>query len=274
MNEAVARACRGSKRQRQEAIEAYEEAVGDLPQIAIPVTHHIHGGLYGREITIPAGAVVTGHLYRFDHFDVMISGDITVSTDNGEAKRLRGYNCFKAFAGKRRIAYAHEDTVWLTFHSTPPKQDGEEIQKFLTARNYEEFLNLQTQLSRLDFKQLVGFSGFSEAEVRAISEESTDLRDMPEGYNNIYIADSAIEGKGVFSRTAVASGATICPARLQGMRTPAGRYTNHSVCPNAQMRLDHGNLVSLVALRDIEAGEELTVDYRQVLSIQGVLCQV
>ena len=38
------------------------------------------------------------------------------------------------------------------------------------------------------------------------------------------------------------------------------RFTNHSCRPNARLSTDHGR-VEFYALRDIEPGEELTVDY-------------
>ena len=40
------------------------------------------------------------------------------------------------------------------------------------------------------------------------------------------------------------------------------RFTNHSCAPNARLCLDHGR-VEFYALRVIEVGEELTVDYGQ-----------
>lgn len=42
----------------------------------------------------------------------------------------------------------------------------------------------------------------------------------------------------------------------------ATAYINHSCAPNAYMRSAAGNRVLIFALRDIEAGEEITVDYR------------
>ena len=44
------------------------------------------------------------------------------------------------------------------------------------------------------------------------------------------------------------------------IRTPLGGFINHSETPNCQVREHLGNLY-LVTLRDIEAGEELTLRY-------------
>ncbi len=42
--------------------------------------------------------------------------------------------------------------------------------------------------------------------------------------------------------------------------TDALRFTNHSCAPNASLRIRQGR-VELYAMRDVAAGEELTVDY-------------
>jgi len=72
------------------------------------------------------------------------------------------------------------------------------------------------------------------------------------------------------------NGDLIAPARIAGMRTPAGRYTNHSNTPNSAMILTACGDINLIALRDIEGckggdnGEEITIDYRQALALSGI----
>ena len=64
-----------------------EEEVKLMPQVELPVVHRFSGGIYAREITIPAGVVLTGKIYLDDHFDVMVYGDVTVTSDEGIAHR-------------------------------------------------------------------------------------------------------------------------------------------------------------------------------------------
>jgi hypothetical protein len=83
----------------------------------------------------------------------------------------------------------------------------------------------------------------------------------------------------------VKAGDVICPARVNGMRTQAGRYTNHAIDPNAKMVLLPNGDIDLVALVDLAGcegggiGTEATIDYRQALSLSGIefegvkLCQ-
>jgi len=93
--------CVKDKSSNRDAILKYEDYAKDLPQVDIPVIHHMHGGMYGREITIPKGTVLTGMIYKFDHFDIMISGDITVSTDDAQVIRMKGFNLFKGLSADK-----------------------------------------------------------------------------------------------------------------------------------------------------------------------------
>jgi hypothetical protein len=96
---------------------------------------------------------------------------------------------------------------------------------------------------------------------------------MPFGSYKVMIANSKIDGKGVFATGNFKEGEVIAPARIDGKRTPIGRYTNHSKSINAIMVLrDNGN-IDLVAKKAINGcqggnlGEEITIDYRQALSL-------
>jgi SET domain-containing protein len=57
---------------------------------------------------------------------------------------------------------------------------------------------------------------------------------------------------------------------IDGERTYAGRYVNHSASPNAKaVVVDAGN-VRLLATRDIDRDEEITTNYRDTLQVQGL----
>lgn len=73
---------------------------------------------------------------------------------------------------------------------------------------------------------------------------------------------SSIDGIGIFSRVDFEEGDFIALARENGLRTPAGRYTNHADVPNATISRVYENLC-LKACRHITAGEEILIDYRQ-----------
>ena len=266
--------CVGDKESNRDALLKYESIAEDLPQVNIPVKHYIHGGMYGREITIPAGTILTGQIYKFNHFDIMISGDITVSTDTGEIKRFTGYNLFEGMAGKKRAGYAHEDTRWITFHPFTGN-NGDEIQEFITAPNFDELEQFNINLNREDYKTLMSCIDMTDKEVKLQVENLDDQIDMPISYEFLSVKESKIEGLGFFTSKKITSGFNICPARLGGKRTPAGRYVNHAIQPNCKMIIDQ-NDVYLTAIKDIEVNEELTINYRDMLNMRfegGDLCQ-
>lgn len=135
----------GATNERRKKLNDLETDLLQKDQVEIPVEHRFSGGIYAREITIPKGALLTGRIHKFDHFDIMLSGDVTVSTDNGEVKRLTGLNIMEGKAGKKRAGYTHEETHWITFHSAE-ERDHEEMYEFLTCGSFQELDNFNLML--------------------------------------------------------------------------------------------------------------------------------
>lgn len=111
--------------------------------------HFWSGDVYCRELFMPAGAVVVGRIHKFDHMEIMLSGKVTLSTNDGSVEELSGYNVFEAQAGKKRVLYMHDDTMWLTFHSAP-KADPDYLLDYLSCETYEQFIEFQSQLKALE----------------------------------------------------------------------------------------------------------------------------
>jgi len=82
----------------------------------------------------------------------------------------------------------------------------------------------------------------------------------------LHLADSKIEGTGVFAIKDIAQGANLGISHLAAgdayIPTNLGAFHNHSDEPNAGNVLRRG-IRRLFALQDIQAGDEITVDYRQ-----------
>lgn len=143
----------GTTKQRRERIEELEEFMLSENQLNIPVLHRFLGDMYAREIIIPKGTLLTGRIHKFDHFDIMVSGDITVSTDEGGPKRMKGFHFLDGKAGKKRAGYAHEDTRWITFHSAE-ERSPEDMYDFLTCGSFAEFESFMIDLAKTDYKLL------------------------------------------------------------------------------------------------------------------------
>lgn len=129
----------GMTERNPESILALEDALNDVPaelHQEIPVEHHFHDGMYIREIVIPAGTILTGRIHKYDHFDIMLSGDITVSTNDG-VRRMEGFHILNGNRGKKRAGYAHSDTHWITVHRSPLMK-GEKMFDYLTVGTFQE----------------------------------------------------------------------------------------------------------------------------------------
>lgn len=77
-------------------------------QVKIDTHHIIHGGMYGRTITIPAGVMLTGVLIKVPTI-LVISGDCTVFADN-KSYRISGFHAIPASAYRKQAFIAHIDT--------------------------------------------------------------------------------------------------------------------------------------------------------------------
>ena len=58
----------------------------------------------------------------------------------------------------------------------------------------------------------------------------------------------------------------VCPCRLDGKRTPGGRFVNHSHKSNL-MPIKIGDDIYAIASQDIYENEELLLNYRDMMSV-------
>ena len=100
----------------------------------------------------------------------------------------------------------------------------------------------------------------------AQNEGNTMYRPLPDF---LTIKESEIEGLGLFATEDIPNGAQLGIshyhlANMSLLRTPLGGFYNHSDEPNCEkelMSFAHGNYSVLTAIKDIKAGEEITVTY-------------
>ncbi len=257
-----------------------EAAFLDMPQADCPITHRFADGIYIREVRMPAGSYVIGHHHKSDHLNIMLTGHLTILNDDGTKTDLHAPQTFIAPAG-RKIAYIHEDVIWQNVFATEERDvealDAMFLDKsdaWLEARKFNRMLlSFDHSEDVADFYAAIEAFGFDADLVRMISENTEDQVSFPHGEYKVSVSDSQIEGRGLFATGSIPQFEVIAPALLEGKRTPAGRFTNHSKNPNAMMfRMENGDIY-LVALRDIAGckggnlGEEITVDYRQALTV-------
>lgn len=125
-------------------IEGMETFMLAQPQVECPVRHYFSQGVYAREITIPAGTILTGKIHKYEQLNILSKGDISVLTDEG-VKRVQAPFAIVSPPGTKRIAYAHEESVWTTIHGTD-LTDVEKIEEAFIAQTDAEYLSFREAL--------------------------------------------------------------------------------------------------------------------------------
>lgn len=272
------------------SMDAPEQAMLQLPQMECSVVHHFGPGVCIREVFMPAGTLAIGHKQKFEHLNIMLRGKVLVANDDGSTQVLTAPMIFTGKPG-RKIGYVIEDMVWQNVYATDLK-DASAVEDMFVEKS-EEWYNDQAHrfavesvsraADRNDYQLLLSQCGISHEVARQQSENESDQIWVDNSTTRV--AESPIEGKGLFATSSIQAGQLICPARINGKRTQAGRYTNHSMFPNAKMVLLSNGDIDLVALMEIDGckggsmGTEITIDYREALALSGVefkkesLCQ-
>lgn len=127
-------------------IEDMERALLESGTILLdlPVKNYFSKDVYARELLIPKGTVLTGKIHKYANLNILSKGDISVLTEDG-IKRICAPFTIVSPPGTKRIAYAHEDSIWTTIHGTD-ETDLEVIEEHFTADSYEEYLKFCEKL--------------------------------------------------------------------------------------------------------------------------------
>jgi hypothetical protein len=254
-------------------VEALEREIQKLPQVDCPVRHYFAPGMAAREMTIPAGVAITGAVHRHEHLCTISKGRIVVSTDEG-MKELAAPCTIVSKPGAKRVGYAIEETVWTTYHATNETDIDRLIEEITESTSAElmggaENVQMLAQLARDDYQRFLTEYGLTQELVTALVENEADRIALPASIRCIEFRNSVIDGKGAFATMTIDVAERFAPARIGDKRTAVGRFVNHSPCPNIEFvpAMDGG--LDARALRVIRAGEELTIDYRQAMSVNG-----
>lgn len=128
----------GVHRSMRDKVYEIEAIMRQAPQVDMPVTNYFSDGLYARELFIPKGTVLTGKIHKYTNLNIMSQGEMSVLTESGVV-RVKAPFTIVSPPGTKRIAYAHEDTIWTTIHATS-ETDLEKIEHHFVAQDEAEFL--------------------------------------------------------------------------------------------------------------------------------------
>lgn len=263
---------------QEEQIQFLERNQEHIAQVECNVKHTFAPGVCIREVHMPAGSHIIGHRHTTEHTNIMICGHMLLQADDGTWQDMYAPFMYIAKPG-RKVAKIIEDVVWLNIFPTD-SQDIEWIENTFLDKS-EAWEDGEKSITKLiehnncrDYEKFLNESGLTEEYVRAISENEADQINMPSGTYSFKTGKSNIEGTGIICTNSIKKGEFIGMARIDGKRTPLGRYTNHSYRPNAQMLLGNNGNVKMVAITDIRGciggldGEEIMINYSEALKCQ------
>lgn len=263
-------------------LDTLESVMQGLPQVACDIIHAFAPGIYIRQVTLRPGSFVMGHRHRQAHLNVMLKGHLTLFHTNGTRQDLRAPIVCVAEPG-RKVAYVHEETLWLNLYATTDTDVGRLEEAYLDKsegwQDMNDAFHVNHDEDRADFDNFLWETGLRADAVRIESENTVDQIPFPQGAYKFKVGKSQIEGEGLIACADIASTEIIAPARLEGKRTPAGRYANHAKVPNAQMVGDPKGDIYLMAIRAIggslggQDGDEITVNYRDALYLNQRITQ-
>ena len=251
----------------RQKVQRLEEGIQQLPQVHCPIHHYFAGGIYAREITIPAGVCLTGAVHRHEHLCTISQGRIRVTTDEG-VQELSAPFTLVSKPGAKRAGYALDTTVWTTYHQTD-QRDLEKIMGEITESETSELLggadnvqwhnNLLMQ-DREDYAKFLAEYGIDDGQVQEIFGAMV----YPE-HGATIVGASSIHKMGTFAEDEVP-----VQNRIGLVQHGILRFMNHSCRANAVLIPEENGCMALYPLKPISSGEEITIDYRHIMSVQQV----
>lgn len=121
-----------------------EEKIREFDPVDLPVKNHFSKGVYAREMFIPKGTVLTGHIHKYENLNIMSQGELSIFTENGVIRVKAPYTVVSP-PGTKRLAYAHEDTIWTTIHGTE-ETDVDKIEAQFIAHSHADYLAFRQAL--------------------------------------------------------------------------------------------------------------------------------
>ena len=99
----------------KERVEALQSEISKYPQYEPPTEHIFHGGMYCRQVWRPAGCLIVGKVHKKEHFYMIVSGTVKITTDDG-VQSITGPFLLCSKPGTKRAVYAETDALCMTIH--------------------------------------------------------------------------------------------------------------------------------------------------------------
>ena len=109
-----------------------------------PLKHTFADGIYVRQMSMNPGSVVVGAIHKHLHVWFLLTGHISVVTEEVTEDYIAP--CYVvATPGTKRVIYAHKESIFVNIHKNPTNtQDIQQLEKDIVAKDfkeYEEYIN-------------------------------------------------------------------------------------------------------------------------------------
>ena len=104
-----------------------------------PIKHSFADGVYIRQMDMQKNSVVVGAIHKHLHVWFLLTGEITVATEDTTEDYISP--CYVVSTpGVKRVILANEDSIFVNIHKNPSNtKDIDELEKEIVALNYEEY---------------------------------------------------------------------------------------------------------------------------------------
>jgi quercetin dioxygenase-like cupin family protein len=139
-----------ASRPAKATVEALQAAMLELPQSEPPTEHVFHGGMYWRQVWRPAGCTIVGRVHKKEHFYMIVSGTVCITTDTG-VQTLTGPVLLCSKPGTKRAVHAVTDALCMTFHVTDAA-DVEQAEQMLVEPDKNSPFTLGNKLKIVELE--------------------------------------------------------------------------------------------------------------------------
>lgn len=104
-----------------------------------PLKHSFADGIYIRQMNMEKDSVVVGAIHNHLHVWFLLTGHITVATEDNIEDYIAP--CYvTSTPGVKRVIYANEESIFVNVHKNPTNtQDLDKLESEIVSKNYEEY---------------------------------------------------------------------------------------------------------------------------------------
>jgi len=101
--------------------------------------HTFADSIYVRQMTIEKGEVIIGAIHKHLHVWILLSGHITVLTED-KLEEYKAPCTVLSEPGVKRVIFGNEESIFTNVHKNPTNtEDIKELEKEIVALNYKEY---------------------------------------------------------------------------------------------------------------------------------------